>query len=83
VSVSGDAAPTVPGTDIADLAAQALTPQLGFAPDMSCADQNVSIVVGNTAACRFTDSSGASHDVTVTITEFDGSNYSIDAEVTD
>ena len=83
VSDSGSGAPTVPGTDIADLASQALTSQLGFAPDMSCADENVSIVVGNTAACSFTDPSGSTHDVKVTITKFDGSNYSIDAEVTD
>ncbi len=80
---SGGAAPTVPGTDIAALAAQALTKQLGSAPDMSCADENVTIVVGNTAACSFTDASGAFHDVTVTITEFDGSKYTIDAKVTD
>jgi hypothetical protein len=79
---AGDA-PTVPGTDIAALAAQALTKQLGSPPDMSCADATVSIAVGNTAACSFTDASGATHDVTVTITEFDGSNYTIDAKVTD
>ena len=80
---SGDSAPTVAGTDIAALAAQALTKQLGSAPDMSCADENVSIVIGNTAACSFTDAAGAHHDVTVTITEFDGSNYTIDAKITD
>jgi len=80
---SGADAPTVPGTDIAKLAAQALTKQLGSAPDMSCDDAQVSIVVGNTAACGFTDAAGAHHDVTVTITEFDGSNYTIDAKVTD
>jgi len=79
----GAGAPTVPGTDIADLAAQALTKQLGSAPDMSCADQNVSIVIGNTAACEFTDAAGAHHDVTVTISEFDGTNYTIDAKITD
>ena len=80
---AGGAAPTVPGTDIAALAAQALTKQLGSAPDMSCADENVTIVVGNTAACSFTDAAGAFHDVTVTISEFDGSQYTIDAKVTD
>jgi Domain of unknown function (DUF4333) len=80
---AGGSAPTVPGTDIAALAAQALTKQLGSAPDMSCADENVTIVVGNTAACSFTDAAGALHDVTVTITEFDGSKYTIDAKVTD
>jgi uncharacterized cupredoxin-like copper-binding protein len=80
---AGDSAPTVPGTDIAALAAQALTKQLGSAPDMSCADENVTIAIGNTAACSFTDAAGAHHDVTVTITKFDGSNYTIDAKITD
>lgn len=80
---AGGGAPTVPGTDIAGLAAQALTKQLGFAPDVSCADATVAIVVGNTAACGFTDPAGAFHDVTVAISEFDGSHYTIDAKVTD
>ena len=80
---AGAAGPTVPGTDIAALAAQALTKQLGSAPDMSCADENVTIVVGNTAACSFTDAAGAFHDVVVTISEFDGSKYTIDAKITD
>ncbi|MEO6116638.1 MAG: DUF4333 domain-containing protein [Pseudolysinimonas sp.] len=79
----GDAAPTVSGTDIADLAAQALTKQLGSAPDMSCSEDTVTVVIGNTAACSFTDASGALHHVTVTITAFDGSNYTIDAKVND
>lgn len=80
---AGDAAPTVPGLDIAALAAKALTAQLGSAPEISCDDANVSIVIGNTAACGFTDAAGAFHDVTVTISKFDGTNYTIDAKVTD
>jgi len=82
-TVDPGSAPTVKGTDIAQLAAQALTPSLGFAPDISCADDDVPIAVGNTESCGFTDASGADHNVTVTITEFDGSNYSIDAKVID
>lgn len=82
-TVDPGSAPTVTGTDIAQLAAEALTPSLQFAPDISCADDVVPIAVGNTEACTFTDQSGSKHDVVVTITEFDGSNYSIDAKVTD
>jgi len=82
-TVDPGSTPTVKGTDIAQLAAQALSPSLKFTPDISCADENVKIAVGNTEACTFTDPSGAAHDVTVTITKFDGSNYSIDAKVTD
>lgn len=82
-TVDPGSAPTVKGTDIAQLAAQALAPSLKFTPDISCVDANVPIAVGNTEACKFTDPSGSDHDVTVTITKFDGSNYEIDAKVTD
>jgi hypothetical protein len=82
-TVDPGSTPTVKGTDIAQLAAQALSPSPKFTPDMSCADEDVPIAVGNTEACTFTDSAGAVHHVTVTITKFDGSNYSIDAKVTD
>ncbi|HEY4224612.1 MAG TPA: DUF4333 domain-containing protein [Pseudolysinimonas sp.] len=82
-TVDPGSSPTVKGTDIAQLAAQALTPSLQFTPDISCADEDVPIAVGNTEECAFTDPSGSDHDVLVTITKFDGSNYSIDAKVTD
>jgi len=82
-TVDPGSAPTVKGTDIAQLAAEALAPSLKFTPDIGCADDEVPIAVGNTEACGFTDPSGADHNVTVTITEFDGSNYSIDAKVID
>ncbi len=75
--------PTVPGNDIAQLAAEALAPSLTFTPDIRCADENVPIAVGNTEACGFTDPEGVDHNVTVTITKFDGSNYEIDAKVID
>ena len=82
-TVDPGSAPTVKGTDIAQLAAEALASSLQFTPDISCVDEDVPIAVGNTEACKFTDPSGVAHDVTVTITKFDGSNYSIDAKVTD
>ncbi|MEO6532142.1 MAG: DUF4333 domain-containing protein [Pseudolysinimonas sp.] len=80
---AGADAPTVTGTDIAALADQALTKQLGSAPNITCAEANVPIVVGNTTACTFTDATGVAHDVTVTISKFDGTNYTIDAKITD
>jgi hypothetical protein len=81
-TVDPGSTPTVKGTDIAKLAAEALAPSLKFTPDVSCIDDDVPIAVGNTEPCSFTDPSGAFHDVTVTITKFDGSNYEIDAKVT-
>ncbi|MFZ2964217.1 MAG: hypothetical protein WA006_05980, partial [Rhodoglobus sp.] len=38
--------PTVPGDDIADLAAGALEPVIGFLPDLVCPEAEVQIVVG-------------------------------------
>ena len=82
-TVDPGSAPTVKGTAIAQLAVQALTPSLKFTPDISCVDEEVPVAVGNTEACKFTDPTGVNHDVTVTITQFDGSHYEIDAKVTD
>jgi hypothetical protein len=73
--------PTVPGDDIAALAAGALEPVLGFLPDLACPEAEVQIVVGNATFCSFDDADGVAHDVRVDITEFDGSTYSINAEV--
>ena len=73
--------PTVPGDDIAQLAAGALESVLGFLPELACPEAQVQIVVGNTTFCSFDDEQGVAHDVRVDITEFDGSNYSINAEV--
>ncbi len=79
---AGGASATVPEADFAALAAKALAPKLGFTPDISCADDPVTIKVDAVEKCRFTDSSGATHDVSVTVTAFDGSSYDIDALVT-
>ena len=73
--------PTVPGDDIAALAAGALEPVLGFLPELACPEAQVQIVVGNTTFCSFDDEDGVAHDVRVDITEFDGSTYAINAEV--
>ncbi|CAN5320156.1 hypothetical protein BH11ACT3_BH11ACT3_03580 [soil metagenome] len=75
-----DAAPTVTGDDIAGLVVQALTPGLGFVPAVSCPEQVVQVVIDNTTYCSYDDDAG-SHDVEVTITSFDGSNYEISAQV--
>lgn len=72
--------PTVPGSDIAELAAGALEPVLGFRPELLCPEAEVQIVVGNSTFCTF-DDGAAAHDVQVDITEFDGSTYAITAEV--
>lgn len=73
--------PTVPGDDIAALAAGALEPVLGFLPDLACPEAEVQIVVGNATFCSFDDDEGVAHDVRVDITEFDGTTYGINAEV--
>ena len=76
---AGDA-PTVPGDDIATLAANALAPELGYTPTITC-NEDVEIVVDNSVRCMIADEAGATATVLITITEFDGSTYKINAEV--
>jgi hypothetical protein len=80
-TVPGDV-PSVTGDQIAALAVQALTPGLGFPPQLSCPEPEVQIVVGNTTYCQY-DAEGVSHDVEVTITSFDpdAGTYRITAKV--
>ncbi|MEO5535213.1 MAG: hypothetical protein ABIR17_08795 [Pseudolysinimonas sp.] len=67
---------SVPVTDIEGLAIRALTPTLDFVPEVTCDATEVEIVVGNTVNCSY-DSPNGTVKVVVTITQFDGSNYSI------
>jgi hypothetical protein len=71
---------TVPGTTIASLAANALAGQLGFTPDVVCADDRVPIFPGSVANCSYS-AQNVEHDVQVTITDFDGENYKINAKI--
>ena len=78
-ATTGD--PTVPAADIAELAEGALEGVLSARPNLDCGSDDVAISVGNTVACTF-DEDGVTHDVVVEITEFDGSSYTINAEIT-
>ncbi len=78
----GGGAPTVPGEAIAALAIEALTPVLGFVPEISCDAAEVEIFVGSTADCSYSDADG-DHAVEVTVTQFDGETYVINAKVLD
>lgn len=77
---------TVSADKVAELAASALEeqyPDLGR-PELDCGDDSVDIVVGEQVDCVLTDpSNGAELDAVVTITEVDGTNYSIDVKVAD
>jgi len=70
---------TVPSSQVAQLAAGALAPQIG-AQQLSCQDENVPLTVGFVEKCSYT-ADGATHAVDVTITKFDGTNYDINAKV--
>jgi hypothetical protein len=75
-------APSVTGDDIAALVVSALTPSLPAPPEVTCPDPTVDIIVGNVTYCTYDDES-ATHDVEVTITEFDplAGTYAINATV--
>lgn len=75
---------TVPGSDIAALAAGALAPVIGFEPtDMVCLNDDVEIVVDTVEFCGFTGEGGEVVTVQVTVTTFDEStgDYEIYAEI--
>jgi hypothetical protein len=61
---------SVPIADIEALAIQALSTTLGFVPEVSCAGDEVEIVVGTTVDCSYPGPDG-DVDAVVTITEFD------------
>ncbi len=69
---------SVPVGDLESLAIRALTPQLGFVPEVTCDATEVEIVVGATVACSYPSPAGTV-DAVVTITAFDASagTYSI------
>jgi hypothetical protein len=75
-------APSVTGDDIAALVVTALSPSLPAPPEVSCPDPTVDIIVGNVTYCTYDDASG-SHDIEVTITEYDpvAGTYAINASV--
>ena len=75
---------TVPGPDIAALAAKALADVIDYtATDMQCESDNVAIFVDNTEYCYFTGPDGTAYTVEVTVTEFDATtlDYKINAEI--
>jgi hypothetical protein len=61
---------SVPINDIEALAIRALTPSLGFVPEVSCEGTEVVVAVGNTVDCSYPSPDG-DVDVVVTITQFD------------
>jgi hypothetical protein len=74
--------PNVPSSDLAALASSALAGELGFTPEITCPPGDVQVVVDTAITCSFADPDSVDHDVLITITEFDGSSYSISALVT-
>jgi hypothetical protein len=72
---------SVPITDIEALAIRALTPRLGWVPEVTCEGTEVEIVVGNTVACSY-PAPGGDIDAIVTITAFDATigEYEINVE---
>ncbi|HWH26337.1 MAG TPA: DUF4333 domain-containing protein [Pseudolysinimonas sp.] len=75
--------PQVTGEQIASLVVQALAPQLGYPPAVSCAEQTVDIIVDTTTSCAYVDDEGATQKVEVTVTSYDASTgrYRISADL--
>lgn len=71
-------APTVPGGDLADLAAGALEPKLGYRPVVDCGTDRIAIVLDGTIDCVATGSDGVDYPATITVTNVTETGYDID-----
>jgi len=71
---------SVGGDAVAQLAAQALAPKIGFSPEVTCADSQVPLTVGFVERCAFSADDGQ-HAAEVTVSAWDGSTYSVTAKV--
>lgn len=75
---------TVPASQIATQAAAELQKQVGTPnpPDLDCGTDSVDLVNGTVVNCTLTyGDDGAKYPTTVTISEVNGTNYHISAEV--
>jgi len=77
---SDDDVITVPGSEVAGVAAGALAPQLGFDPTITC-NEDIELVVDNSIRCMISGEGYAAATVLITITEVNGAQYFINAEV--
>lgn len=71
---------SVDADDVETQAADALAPQLGYTPDISCPD-DLKGEVGATLVCELTDDQGTTHDATITVTSVDGTDVNFDVNV--
>jgi len=71
-------APTVAPDSVADLAAGALEPELGYRPVVDCGADPVPIVLDGTIDCVATGSDGADYPATITVTDVTETGYDID-----
>lgn len=75
---------TVPASTIAQQAEEALEQQVGGDAEVDCGSEDVDLVNGTTVDCVLTDlTTGSKFDTVVTISQVDGTDYHIDAEVSD
>ena len=74
-------APVVTAASVADLAATALEPELGYRPTVDCGTEGIAIYVDAVIDCVSTADSGVAYPATVTVTEVTSANYDIDVVV--
>jgi hypothetical protein len=71
---------SVRGDAVAQLAAQALAPRIGFTPQLTCTDRQVPLKVGYVEKCAFSADDGH-HVAEVTVSRWDGTDCSVTAKV--
>ncbi|WP_144876821.1 DUF4333 domain-containing protein [Microbacterium sp. 1.5R] len=83
-TVSATANLTVPASDVAASAADALEDEIGIRPEMDCGDGQVDLVDGTVVDCVLTDpNTSSTFDAPVTIDGVDGTRYTVSVEVAD
>lgn len=71
---------TVPASELAALAQQALAPQLDYDPVVYCTEADVPVETGQEVRCMISGGA-ASTSVLITVTEADGADYKISAVI--
>jgi hypothetical protein len=66
---------------LAEAAADALEPQLGTRPDIDCGELNLTVFEGRRTYCDLNDTDGSVYEVTLTVTEIDGTDFYFDIAV--
>ena len=75
---------TIPASSVAEEAERILEEQIGSRPEIDCGEEKIDLVNDTHEDCPLTDpATGTEYDMVATITEVDGTNYTLNVQVAD